>query len=172
MPGILAESVEGGRVSRSRPLAWVAVLAGLLGAGCEQAPFGGADQDRPDRLSSGHGLEPARVARGQVIYERHCLKCHGESGRGTVLDWRIRDADGHLPPPPLNGRAQAALQPASALLATIREGSPAGEGKMPGWKGTLSERDMQDVLAYIQSLWSAPVYRLWLTIEARSQKKG
>jgi mono/diheme cytochrome c family protein len=39
---------------------------------------------------------------------------------------------------------------------------------MPAWKGKLSEQEMQDVVAYIKSLWSDQVYRLWLKMEEQS----
>jgi len=37
----------------------------------------------------------------------------------------------------------------------IREGSPQAQGKMPAWKGKLSEQTNRSVVAYIKSLWSA-----------------
>ena len=54
------------------------------------------------------------------------------------------------------------------LLEAVREGSPEGEGKMPAWKGRLTEQQMQDVVAYIKSLWSDEVYALWLKMERQS----
>ena len=56
----------------------------------------------------------------------------------------------------------------AVLLDMIRNGSPQGQGKMPAWKGKLSEQEMQDVVAYIKSLWSDPVYRLWWKMEQQS----
>lgn len=43
-----------------------------------------------------------------------------------------------------------------------------GAGQLPAWKGKLSEQEMQDVVAYIKSLWSDPVYRLWWKLEQQS----
>jgi mono/diheme cytochrome c family protein len=54
------------------------------------------------------------------------------------------------------------------LLDVIREGSPGGQGNMPAWKDTLSEQKMQDVVAYIKSLWSDEVYQLWWKMERQS----
>ena len=96
------------------------------------------------------------------------MECHGAEGRGQAGDWRVRDADGHYPPPPLDDSAHAWHHPTAVLLEVIREGSPQGQGKMPAWKGKLTEQEMQDVVAYIKSLWSDPVYRLWSKMEQQS----
>ena len=157
-------------MGKSSALACVVVLAGGLIAGCEQTPSGGAGRDERAQSPSSFKLESSRVTRGKAIYNKHCIQCHGESGKGRVLDWRIRDNDGHLPSPPLNGTANTAQQPASVLLEIIRDGSPPGQGKMPAWKNTLSEQDMQNVMVYIQSLWSPPVYRLWWNINRHARE--
>ena len=150
------------RVSR---LAFAVMLAGLMATGCERLPFG---EHGKRKSSLNPNLDANQVARGESLYKKHCLKCHGEEGRGRVLDWRIRDADGHLPPPPLNDTARTSHYPTAVLIELIREGSPAGQGKMPAWKGKLTEQEMQDVLAYIKSLWSDPVYQLWRNMERHS----
>ena len=157
-------------MSKASTLAWAVCLAGLMEVGCDRAPDGvfgktGTGTSAPDR-----NRDAAQLARGQAVYTRHCLECHGETGKGKVLDWRIRDADGHFPPPPLDDSAHAWHHPTAVLVEVIREGSPAGQGKMPAWKGTLSEQEMQDVVAYIKSLWSEPVYRLWWNNERQSLK--
>ncbi|ODU47243.1 MAG: cytochrome C [Thiobacillus sp. SCN 63-374] len=91
-------------------------------------------------------------------------------GKGQPGDWRVRDADGMFPPPPLDDSAHAWHHPTAALLEVIRDGSPQGQGKMPAWKGKLSEQEMQDVVVYIKSLWSDPVYRLWWKMEQQSME--
>lgn len=147
-----------------------ALLAGLALTACEQAPpatagmpGAGADTAPLDR-----NLDAHQVARGQGVYAQYCTACHGPEGKGLPGDWRIRDAEGRYPPPPLDDSAHAWHHPTAVLLEAVREGSPEGEGDMPAWKGTLSEQEMQDVVAYIKSLWSDPVYRLWWKIEQQS----
>ena len=39
---------------------------------------------------------------GREIFASNCAACHGAAGEGHP-DWRIRNADGTLHPPPLNG---------------------------------------------------------------------
>lgn len=123
----------------------------------------GAESDAPIRQ-----LDQAQVARGRIVYDRHCAECHGAEGQGQAGDWRVRDADGLYPPPPLDDSAHAWHHPTAVLLDVIRNGSEPGEGKMPAWKHVLSEAQMQDVVVYIKSLWSDPVYELWWTLEQRS----
>lgn len=145
----------------------------LLGA-CEQAP-GSAAAEQPAVLQSAADApppkrhhDPAQVARGRAVYDKHCAECHGAEGRGQAGDWRIRDAGGNYPPPPLDDSAHAWHHPTAVLLDVIRNGSEPGEGNMPAWKNVLSEAEMQDVVAYIKSLWSDPVYQLWWKLEQQS----
>lgn len=112
--------------------------------------------------------DATQVARGKAVYDKYCIECHGANGQGQPGDWRIRDADGRFPPPPLDSSAHAWHHPTAVLLEVIREGSPEGQGNMPAWKGKLSEQQMQDVVAYIKSLWSDEVYALWWKMEQQS----
>lgn len=142
------------------------LVVGLGLAGCDGRPSAGRAE--AGEAVAERKLDAAQVARGKAVYERHCLECHGAGGQGQPGDWRIRDADGHFPPPPLDDSAHAWHHPTAVLLEVIREGSPAGQGKMPAWEGKLTEQQMQDVVAYIKSLWSDEVYRLWWKMEQQS----
>lgn len=88
---------------------------------------------------------PPDLVRGKVVYERHCLKCHGPAGRG---DGPAADS---LTVPPANfHRFQSFLKSDEELLRTIEHGivfSP-----MHSWRGQLTDEEMQDVVAYIRHL--------------------
>jgi mono/diheme cytochrome c family protein len=142
------------------------LIVGLGMAGCDGTPSAGLSEGSETLIE--RKLDPSQVARGKAVYEKHCLECHGASGRGLPGDWRVRDASGRFPPPPLDDSAHAWHHPTAALLEVIREGSPQGQGNMPAWKGRLSEQEMQDVVVYIKSLWSDPVYELWSKMERQS----
>lgn len=142
------------------------LVIGLGLAGCDGTPSAG--QAEAGEAVVERKLDPVQVARGKAVYEKYCLECHGNGGKGLPGDWRVRDADGHFPPPPLDDSAHAWHHPTAALLQVIREGSPQGQGKMPAWQDRLAEQDMQDVVAYIKSLWSDEVYQLWSKMEQQS----
>ncbi len=144
------------------------LVVGLGLAGCDETYASGGDDG--DKTAVERKLDAAQVARGRTIYQKHCIECHGADGQGQSGDWRVRGVDGMYPPPPLDDSAHAWHHPTAVLLAAIRDGSPPGEGKMPEWKGRFSDLEMQDVVAYIKSLWSDSVYRLWQKMERQSQE--
>lgn len=152
----------------------VVLLAALALGACDKTPEPAPVQTREAVAGSSdvapldRDLDPAQVARGQAVYTQHCVECHGVEGKGLPGDWRVRDAEGKYPPPPLDDSAHVWHHPTTVLLEAIRDGSPQGEGNMPAWKDKLSEQEMHDVVAYIKSLWSDQVYRLWLKMEEQS----
>jgi mono/diheme cytochrome c family protein len=152
-------------MKRTTRLVLPGLLAGILLSACDQSPSSRAGAGI---LALSRDLDSPQVVRGRAIYDRHCAECHGAQGRGPDGDWRIRDAEGKFPPPPLDDSAHAWHHPTAVLLEVVREGSPQGQGNMPAWKEKLSEQEMQDVVAYIKSLWSDPVYQLWLKMERQS----
>jgi mono/diheme cytochrome c family protein len=115
------------------------------------------------------GLDLNQVGSGQQVYEQYCATCHGQEGKGQPGDWRAKRANGMYPPPPLDDTAHAWHHATPVLRRAIEEGSPPGVGDMPPWKGKLTDRQIDDVIVYIKSLWSDEVYRHWLEIERQSQ---
>jgi mono/diheme cytochrome c family protein len=85
-------------------------------------------------------------------------------------DWRQRDADGLLPPPPLNGTAHSWHHPLAVLYKQIMEGSAPGVGNMPAMKDTLSRGEALAVIAYFQSLWPDEIYQAWHQVDESSRK--
>lgn len=111
---------------------------------------------------------PEQAERGKVIFTDHCRVCHGSQAEATP-DWKTPDANGHYPPPPLNGSAHAWHHPMSVLGRTIYNGGAEVGGQMPAFKDKLSETDIIDVIAHFQSYWPDAIYDRWLTIEKPSQ---
>jgi mono/diheme cytochrome c family protein len=83
--------------------------------------------------------------RGEILYQQHCLRCHGEQLDGNGPDGT------YLIVPPANLRSmETRLKSDWELLITIAHGvlfSP-----MHGWRDRLSEQDIMDVLAYLRSV--------------------
>lgn len=88
---------------------------------------------------------PADANRGKAIYERHCLVCHGAYGRGDGPE------AASLTVRPTNfQRSRSFFKSDEDMLRTIEYGvvfSP-----MHSWQGVLDEGEMQDVVAYIRTL--------------------
>lgn len=83
--------------------------------------------------------------RGRVVYEKHCLPCHGAQGKGDGQFGRVTS------PPAADFTSAASKQKTDAqLLATIEKGRP--PTAMEGWKGQLSDSEIHDVLTYVKTL--------------------
>jgi mono/diheme cytochrome c family protein len=108
------------------------------------------------------------VEHGAAIFTDNCAACHGKKANGHFT-WRQRGPDGKYPPPPLNGTGHAWHHPTQVLAKQIKFGTPGGQGTMPGFAGNLSDKDVVDVIAWFQSLWSDKIYDNWRQIEGRAR---
>jgi mono/diheme cytochrome c family protein len=151
-------AARSGSLGKAACRGFAATLALVL-AGC------GEGQQAPPAVRN---LDPAQVTRGEALYNTHCAACHGPRGVGLPGDWRQRGPDGMHPPPPLDDSAHAWHHPTEVLRRMIRKGSPPGMGNMPAWEGKLGEREIEDVIVYIKSLWSDEIYAVWRQIEIQS----
>jgi mono/diheme cytochrome c family protein len=101
-----------------------------------------------------------QVSLGKSIYTQNCLECHGTQAQGEP-NWKTPLADGRFPAPPLNGTGHAWHHPLADLIQTVKQGSQSQGGRMPAFEKKLSESEIEQVLAYIQSLWSDDIYKIW-----------
>ena len=91
---------------------------------------------------------------GEQIFAASCAVCHGDGGEGDD-DWMVRDEDGRLPPPPLNGEGHTWHHSDGVLYGIVSEGG-AGIGfgsNMPSFKDELSREQIIAVLDYVKTLW-------------------
>jgi mono/diheme cytochrome c family protein len=115
--------------------------------------------------SSGRGFEQV-LARGEEVYELHCLGCHQASGRGVP---RMT--------PPLVGSEWLSGDPARLVrivLVGLEEPiEVAGEeyDAVMGAQAYLSDEDVAAVLTYVRERFAAgaPAVRPELVAEVRSQ---
>jgi len=132
-------------VSMSAKWWWVALMALL--AGC------GKGTDGPD---------PFALMEGEGIYKAECAACHGEKLEGQP-EWRTRRADGKLPAPPHDASGHTWHHPMEQLFAITKFGmvppnAPEGYvSDMPAYGGKLTDRQIQNVLAYIESKWTPEI---------------
>ncbi|MEA3290829.1 MAG: cytochrome c, partial [Pseudomonadota bacterium] len=91
-----------------------------------------------------------------------------------AVNWQQVGADGKYPAPPLNGTGHAWHHPKRALFYTVKKGSPGGKGNMPAWEGKLTDEEIVDILAWMQSSWPDELYQAWAKNDAssRNKKKG
>jgi len=97
---------------------------------------------------------------GKRLFLENCAECHGNEAQGAP-DWTKRDAEGFLPPPPLNGSAHAWHHSPDVLKRTIREGGARLGGRMPGFGTRFNEAELEAIIAYFQSKWPDEVYAHW-----------
>ncbi|OGI46584.1 MAG: hypothetical protein A2151_06950 [Candidatus Muproteobacteria bacterium RBG_16_65_34] len=142
-----------------RPL--VPILGFFLLTACTDSRTPGAAESRR--------ADPQEVARGAVLYQKNCATCHGANAEGTP-EWYKAGADGRFPPPPLDGSGHAWHHPREALKKTIREGTAGLGGNMPAWRGKLSDRDIEAVILWFQSLWPAELYRNWSLMDDQARR--
>lgn len=84
--------------------------------------------------------------RGKIIYDAHCVPCHGTEGRGDGPS-----AYALVPrPPDFTDSAVKDLLTKAFITDVITNGKP--RTQMEGWKNKLSTQDIQEVMEYIQSL--------------------
>lgn len=131
-------------------LAAAALLLGTLPAVAQEKP--------PERGDA------ARLMRGDTLFQQHCAQCHGKRAEGAP-DWRKRLPDGSFPPPPLNGTGHAWHHPASELKEVIIF----GRNRMPAWNGKLGREDVEDLVAWFQSMWPEEIHAAWARANARAE---
>lgn len=103
---------------------------------------------------------PEQVEAGAALYAQHCASCHKPNAEGTS-DWKTRDANGKLPPPPLNGTAHTWHHPLDLLRSVVRRGGAPVGGSMPAFADKLSPQEIDAILAWVQSHWSDKIYAIW-----------
>ncbi len=150
------------------------LLVPLL-SGCNEGNGSGMDQElsggKDNGVSVDREMDFAKVARGARLYKMNCAECHGENGQGDP-NWRQRDADGNFPPPPLNGTGHAWHHPKKMLHYVIANGSPGGQGNMPGWGDELSDEEIEAIIAWFQSKWPDQVYAAWQRNNRSTEQGG
>jgi mono/diheme cytochrome c family protein len=84
---------------------------------------------------------------GAKLYRRYCSGCHGADGRGGAHTFMPHIQN-------LTRRDYIEFIPDGFLFTVIAEGGAAvgKSGYMPAWRGTLSEQDIKDVIAFIRTL--------------------
>ena len=104
------------------------------------------------------GGEPSLVERGQTVYQDYCAVCHGSEGQGLTADWRQRNSQGELPPPPHDDSGHTWRHSDAMLFKMIHEGwrdpfNKTDRLTMPAFGETLEVEQIEAVIAYLKTLW-------------------
>lgn len=105
------------------------------------------------------------IMEGEAIYKAECAACHGAKLQGQP-EWRTRRADGKLPAPPHDPSGHTWHHATEQLAAIVKFGmvppnAPEGYvSDMPAFGGKLSDRQIGNVLAYIESQWPPEIKKL------------
>ena len=87
----------------------------------------------------------AELARGEQLYEMHCVACHGGATGGHIADI----------PPRHNAEGHTWHHTDCDLVDIVLTGMPQREGvpEMPAFGDRLTEDDVEAILASIQTWW-------------------
>jgi mono/diheme cytochrome c family protein len=91
--------------------------------------------------------QEADLQHGERLFKRYCAGCHGPDGRGGAQTFMP-----HIDT--LTKAGYIDLLPDEHLIGIIKEGGPSvGKSSyMPAWGGTLSDKDINDIVAHIRTL--------------------
>lgn len=112
-----------------------------------------------------HEFENRDLIAGQNLYGEHCASCHGVNLEGQP-NWRIQNDDGTVPAPPHDATGHTWHHDSQLLFDYTRlggetlmaeRGVTGFNSAMPSFDETLSDQEIWDILAYIQSTWPAEV---------------
>jgi quinohemoprotein ethanol dehydrogenase len=69
---------------------------------------------------------------GQVVFQRICVPCHGDNGKG--------------------GHSEGAILPDNISANTVLSTATTGKKDMPSFRATLSQQQLKDVAVYVEKL--------------------
>jgi mono/diheme cytochrome c family protein len=96
--------------------------------------------------------------KGEDLYQANCSACHGDKGqgRGGPMGWftggggEVTELIGNQ----LNSQNFLAMATDEYLKKSILDGRPGRP--MPSWKGTLKDKDIEDIIAFMRT-WQKPM---------------
>ncbi|MDX8412308.1 MAG: cytochrome c [Mariprofundaceae bacterium] len=153
-----------------RAALWILPIAALTLAGCEKTEESsnkGSGNAHPYVVHHSRHINAESAKRGAPAYQQHCAECHGKEAEGHPR-WQWLGEDGNYPSPPLNGSGHMWHHTKNLLHDIIKNGSPGGGGNMPAWKDKLSDGEIDDVIAWCQTLWPQDIYKAWYEIDEKA----
>lgn len=115
-----------------------------------------------------HAFEGRDLVAGARLYQENCAACHGAALEGQP-NWQLRNDDGTLPAPPHDATGHTWHHDSALLFdytklggagALAQRGLSDFDSAMPAFEDVLSDAEIWDVLAYIQSTWPEEIQQV------------
>lgn len=115
-----------------------------------------------------HAFENRNLSVGQDLYKEHCATCHGVNLEGQA-NWRVPNDDGTLPAPPHDATGHTWHHDSQLLFEYTRLGGSVALAErgitgvasaMPAFGEILSDDEIWNILAFIQSKWPEAVQKM------------
>jgi len=110
--------------------------------------FSGCSSSETDKLSSEQPIHQFSIKEGKRLFQKLCLPCHGESGKGDGIYWASAL---DLTPTDLT---KFTPTESDRIFKTIKYGSEA-QGKSnlcPPWKNNLSDEEIGYIVSFVETL--------------------
>lgn len=121
------------------------------------------DSAEPDTvLVNSVPMTSDELAMGQAIYAENCAACHGVNLEGED-NWQAPNEDGSFKAPPHDETGHTWHHNDAYLLSRIRFGTQdlevdlQAQSNMPAYADSLTDEEIEAVLGYIKSQWSAEI---------------
>lgn len=127
-----------------------AIVLALMAFACAATIAGLAPHVRAQQGSPA-SQPAAATSRGRQVYEKHCVECHGESGKGdgpaamTLVPHPRDFTSGRYK---IRSTETGSIPTDDDLVQTVRRGMPGSA--MPAWGTILSDSDIRDVVYFIK----------------------
>lgn len=112
-----------------------------------------AQQDKNAKGSKGGEGKKAEAAaakgdaaNGGKLFEEKCALCHEATSEETKVGPGLKGLFKKAPHKNTEGKEHA------HTVSMVREQILKGSGTMPPWEGALSEKELDDIIAYLQTL--------------------
>jgi len=100
--------------------------------------------------------DPVQIALGSRRYVERCASCHGAKLEGQP-NWQEALPNGRMPAPPHDASGHTWHHSDGELFTITKKGLaavvPGYESDMPAFEGTLSDKEIRAILAFIKSTW-------------------
>lgn len=107
------------------------------------------------------------MERGRLVYGRYgCAMCHGAEGKGGFANPNS-ETDGKVPGLLYVKEGYTAAELRAKLLdgvRTVGKANPRGNAppfRMPGWRGSMTDREVDDLVQFLFSLYPASAEEKW-----------